>query len=457
MSQEMKATYTSAPIMIIRKRSRHQLNCWTRICLLTIAFWAIICLQKVDAQSQLQSQNQQTTLSLKTCFNRVINDNPRASAVRAKLGIAKSEIARATEIPNPGIAIDNGFIAEQTYNLGGFLPVGGPWIMAFQILAAKKVVQKADLEIQRSLWLLRQETRRQYIQLLMAQERASTAKELTGLFQKVLNASQNRLNAGDIPKLDVLRAQLAYLQSLIDFERDNQQVVRARQQINILLAQSPHNELGTPTLSAFRLRAEKNDILPDFDRPVPRLEYFLNLAMRNRLELKILEQDVKVNKSKLTASISKNFPNGFLSFGRSITGNPPTGPKLHGYFVAAEIQVPIFNVQQGDISLFRANIRQLRQELLAQKNIVTAEVSDAYQQLLVARKQIEIYQGQALNVSSQVVQLAQLGYDAGQLDLNSVLLVQQANVEVRNRYLNAVADYQQAFANLEQAVNTPLN
>ncbi|MCA9801778.1 MAG: TolC family protein [Cyanobacteria bacterium HKST-UBA02] len=378
-------------------------------------------------------------------------------AIRAKLGIAKSEIARATEIPNPGIAIDNQFIAMQEYTLGGFIPIGGPWIVPFQILAAKKVVQQADLEIQRSLWLLRQETRRQYIQLLMAQERASTAKELTGLFQKVLNASQNRLNAGDIPKLDVLRAQLAYLQSLIDFERDNQQVVRARQQINILLAQSPHNELGTPTLSAFRLRAEKNDILPDFDRPVPRLEYFLNRAMTNRLELKILEQDVKVNKSKLTASISKNFPSGFLSFGRSINGNPPTGPKLRGYFVAAEIQMPIFNVQQGDISLFRANIRQLRQELLAQKNIVTAEVSDAYQQLLVARKQIEIYQGQALNVSSQVVQLAQLGYDAGQLDLNSVLLVQQANVEVRNRYLNAVADYQQAFANLEQAVNTPLN
>ncbi|MBZ0185951.1 MAG: TolC family protein [Candidatus Obscuribacterales bacterium] len=419
-----------------------------------VATLATSCLPGASAQSQNQQNN---TFSLKACFDRVIYDNPRAKAVRAKLGIAKSEIARATEIPNPGIAIDNQFIAMQEYTLGGFIPVGGPWIMAFQLLAAKKVVQKADLEIQRSLWLLRQETRRQYIQLLMAQERASTAKELTGLFQKVLNASQSRLNAGDIPKLDVLRAQLAYLQSLIDFERDNQQIVRARQLLNVLLAQSPHNNLSTPSLSDFRLRAEKNDILPDFGKPVPSLEYFLDLAMKNRLELKILEQDVKVNKSKLTASISKNFPNGFLSFGRSINGNPPTGPKLRGYFVAAEIQVPIFNLQQGDISLYRASIRQLRQELLAQRNIVTADVSDAYQQLLIARKQIEIYQDQALNVSKQVVQLAQLGYDAGQLDLNSVLLVQQANVEVRNRYLNAVSDYQQAFANLEQAVNIPLN
>lgn len=125
--------------------------------------------------------------------------------------------------------------------------------------------------------------------------------------------------------------------------------------------------------------------------------------------------------------------------------------------MAAEIQLPVFNVQQGDISLYRATIRQLRQEQLAQRNIITAEVSDAYQRLLAAQKQVKIYQQRALDVSKEVVDLAQLGYDVGQLDLNSVLLVQQANVQVRNKYLDAVSQYQQAFADLEQAVNIPLD
>ena len=125
--------------------------------------------------------------------------------------------------------------------------------------------------------------------------------------------------------------------------------------------------------------------------------------------------------------------------------------------MAAEVQVPVFNLQQGDISLYRATIRQLRQEQLAQRNIITAEVSDAYQRLLAAQKQVKIYQQRALDVSKEVVDLAQLGYDVGQLDLNSVLLVQQANVQVRNKYLDAVSQYQQAFADLEQAVNIPLD
>lgn len=395
--------------------------------------------------------------SLRTCFDRVLLNNPRTKAARATLKIAKSEYARATELPNPGIAIDNGFIAEQTYNLGGFFPIGGPWIMAFQLLAAKKVVKEADLKIQRTLWLIRQQTRRQYVELLMAQERAQTAKELRDLFQKVLDASKNRLEAGDVPKLDVSRAELAYLQSTIDLARDSQQVERAKQQLNILMAQSPHIQVSTPGLGVFKLRAEKTDILPNFKKDVPRLEHFINLAMRNRLELKIVKQQIAVNKSKLRASMSKNFPRGFLSFGRSITGNPPSGPKLRGYFMAAEVQVPVFNVQQGDISLYRATIRQLRQEQFAQRNIITSEVSDAYQRLLAARKQIAIYESRALAVSKEVVDLAQLGYDVGQLDLNSVLLVQQANVQVRNKYLDAVSNYQQAFADLEQAVNIPLD
>ena len=408
------------------------------------------------ACAQTNSQNQKT-LSLKASFDHVITDNPRAKAVRAELGIARSEIMRSTEIPNPGFILDNGYVAEQTYRVGGFIPIGGPWIVPFQMIAAKKVVKQKDLEIQKSLWQLRQETRKKYIQLLMAQEHAATAIELTNLFRKVLDASQKRLDAGDIPRLDVLRANLAYLQSSIDLARDQQQVERAQQQINILLTRSPHSSVATPSLADFRLSASKSDILPEFDSPIPTLEYFLELAMKHRLELKILDQQVSVNKSKLTTSISKNLPKGFLSFGSSVTGNPPVGPKLKGYFVAAEIQLPIFNVQQGDISLYRANIRQLREELTAQRNIIAADVSDAYQQLLTARNQIRIYQEQALNVSSEVVQLAQFGYDAGQLDLNSVLLVQQSNVQVRNRYLDAVASYQQAFANLEQAVNVPLN
>lgn len=394
---------------------------------------------------------------LRTCFNRVLLNNPRTKAARANLKIAKSEYARATELPNPGIVIDNGFIATQEYNLGALIPIGGPWVMAFQLLAAKKVVKEADLKIQRTLWLIRQQTRRQYVELLMAQERAQTAKELRDLFQKVLDASKNRLEAGDVPKLDVSRAELAYLQSTIDLAKDRQEVQRARQQLNILMAQSPHILVSTPGLSVFKLRAEKSDILPNFHKGVLDLEHFINLAMRNRLELKIVKQQIAVNKSKLTASMSKNFPKGFLSFGRSINGNPPTGPKLRGYFMAAEVQLPVFNLQQGDISLYRATIRQLRQEQLAQRNIITSEVSDAYQRLLAARKQIKIYENRALAVSKEVVDLAQLGYDVGQLDLNSVLLVQQANVQVRNKYLDAVSDYQQAFADLEQAVNIPLD
>ena len=52
--------------------------------------------------------------------------------------------------------------------------------------------------------------------------------------------------------------------------------------------------------------------------------------------------------------------------------------------------------------------------------------------------------------------MARRGYEVGQNDITSTLAAQQANVQIKAAYLDAVRAYQQAFTDLEQAVGHPL-
>lgn len=54
---------------------------------------------------------------------------------------------------------------------------------------------------------------------------------------------------------------------------------------------------------------------------------------------------------------------------------PPGQTSFHVFFFQVFQELPLFNFQQGDLSLYRATGRQLQTELLAQENIATQEVA----------------------------------------------------------------------------------
>jgi outer membrane protein TolC len=52
--------------------------------------------------------------------------------------------------------------------------------------------------------------------------------------------------------------------------------------------------------------------------------------------------------------------------------------------------------------------------------------------------------------------MAKRGYEFGQNDITSTIAAQQANVQTRVNYLDAVRTYQQSLTDLEQAIGHPL-
>jgi outer membrane protein TolC len=119
-------------------------------------------------------------------------------------------------------------------------------------------------------------------------------------------------------------------------------------------------------------------------------------------------------------------------------------------------ELPISNTNQGAIWQYKATGNQLNYQILAQRNQILADVSSAYNNLIAARKKLKVYQDRLLSDSNEVARLARRSYESGQSDITATLQALQANVQVRNAYLDAVNSYGSAFTDLEFAVGKPL-
>lgn len=382
--------------------------------------------------------------------------SPRMAAVRANLEITKANYIAATEMPNPTFLRDEGYFAEQTTRIGSQVIYEPPWKIAFRLLVAKRQMKASRLDILNQMWQFRNDIRRIYTETVVAQESYQMLTELAQLAARLQEVSSKRFAAGDVPELDVLKARLASSQTQIEQEYGFRRFGRSKQQLNIIMGNNLDTPVAVPHLPPFQLRAEKSDLLPDFDKPVPKLQDLIQLALANRLELKLIKQNIAVTKAQLYNAYGNIVPNASVGTGKSVTGNPPTGPKLNGFFVSVNVDVPVLTFQQGDISRLKATIHQYYRQYQGQENQVTAEVAAAYQTLIASRERIRVYQEHVLADSLEVARLAQRSYEVGQSDITATLAAQQANIQVRSQYLDAVTAYQQAFTDLEQAVGEPL-
>ena len=403
-------------------------------------------------------------LSITEALEEALTIGPRAAAVRAQLAIAKSGIAQATITPNPVFFMDRGFVAEAVERRGPSITWDPPIKLALRMMAAKRLYDQNKIDLLTTLWQLRADTRRAYTEAIVAKETRKTLTDLYELTNRLLTVSSKRFQAGDVPELDVLRARLATSQSKVDLGVGDQRVVRATQQLNVVMGRNVEAPLEVPALpdftrrrtSSFQLKAIKRGILPDFTATVPPLQLFLKIALDNRLELKSLAKQIKVNDLNYKNALANVIPNPSIAYGSSTSANLPSGPKLRANFMTLNIECPVTNLNQGDRAKFRAIGKQLLYQVAAQKNQVIADVSSAYNNLLASREKIRVYQEHVLADSAEVARLSRRSYEVGQSDINSTLLAQQANVQIRGQYLDAVTSFQGAFTDLEQACGAPL-
>lgn len=428
---------------------------------------AILCpgthLNQVQAalEPQTQQESQQDKVLLRTgvvtvhqVMNEGLANSPRLEQARSQIPVAKAALKQATVFPNPGFMTD--LQVQFTYKYGATIQFEAPWLILFRLMAARKQVEQADLELSRVLWNYRGQARRLYAELIMATQLATTQDDLVALTKSLQLNAQHRFENGDVPGLDVHRAKLAVIQAELDAEQAHIMVDRSREQLNILIGRTAESAMNLPALLYEQSTTDTSGLLPDLTRELPPRQKLVQEAYQSRYELKVARQAADVARAQLKVARADNFPRGVVNAGLMVEDviNGPLGRKTP--YVQAQVFLPVFDRQQGRIAKSIADINQWNSTESSQKNIIDSEVALAYRRVEMARAKIRRYLKQAIPASEQLTTSAELGYKLGHTDINAVLDVQQRNILLRTQYLQSVLEYQLALNDLEQAVGHPL-
>jgi len=377
-------------------------------------------------------------LSLADAVDRAMAANPAIMAARLTTAINQARLALAGERPNPEVTAEfEKETPKQGFGVAVPLELGGK--RSKRIAVSQATIRAGEAEIAATIVQVRNDVRRAYFDVLVADARLSVLREMRDLSGRVRDTAQTRFESGDAPRLEVLQAALAFEASENEAAAADGALTAARTRLNALLGQ-PLSAIQTLSTGL------------DAGAPVP-LDAALNLARSNSSELAVLDRRLDEQRAKLTLAQALRTPDLIPTATLTHDAQPEF---TYGWRAGLAVTLPIFATHKAGVLVEQTTLDQLQAQRRAAEARITGEVTAAGATAEAQRLAYARYRNIILPQAQQVEQLAQDSYQLGQTGMSALLQALQAARDVRLRALDAMAQLQTALADLERAIGAPL-
>jgi len=382
-------------------------------------------------------------LTLQQAYALALQNNLEIRAVTAQRAEAQADVNLSRIRLNPGFTTDLGFISEKTYRVGGLImPFEPPGKRRFRMQTAEHQYQQADYETAQKIHQILSQVRETYDSWVAGLANVAFETENEAALRLIAESAQKRFRGKAVDELDVNQSGmlLAQAENTVEFARHDLHIT----QIKLMYL-----------LNVDRLQA------PDpghFDRLAPHeafsLPELMTLAESRRKDLKANEQAIEAETARLKFFRVSRIPNITVTSGFDMV-SPDDRKYIGGFFLMGQVELPIFNHQQGNIAKSTAikNRLLLEHDVLLQK--IKQELEIAYQNLSFTESQWK-RQHDLLPLADTVDNEALAEYLKGKSTINDVL-GQHANAYfARQQALNTFIAYQEALSRIETVLTMSL-
>src|SRR5262245_46562561 len=210
-----------------------------RACALTVSGVMVLLLARPAAAQVAPAES----LTFQAAVDRALAANPTIAAARLTSAVNMAGLALARERLNPEATVEfEKETPKQAFGLAVPLELGGK--RSKRIAVSQATIRTGEAEIAATIAQVRNDVRRTYFDVLVADARLTVLRELRDLSQRVSDAAQTRFDAGESPRLEVLQAGLALAAAENESVASEGTAVAARTRLNVLLG-AP---LGTSVL-----------------------------------------------------------------------------------------------------------------------------------------------------------------------------------------------------------------
>jgi outer membrane protein, heavy metal efflux system len=276
----------------------------------------------------------------------------------------------------------------------------------------------------------------QFIAAQLAESALALAQQDLKSFQNTVNISEERYRTGDISEDDLLKIKLQMLQ----FQTDASQASLAKVQALSDLRQL----LGYESVPATYDVAGSLEYQPVHGN----LEDFQAKALAARPDLRAAQQGITSAQSQyeLAKAQGKQDVTGQMMYTHTAAINSAS---MYG-----QIQIPIFDRNQGEIARARYAITQAQQQEQATADQVLTDVRDAFENVQSNNQVIQLYQSGYLDEAKQDLDISQYAYRRGAASLLDFLDAERSYRTTELGYRQALATYLTALEQLREAVGT---
>jgi len=382
-------------------------------------------------------------LSLEQCIATALERHPLILASSARHQAAVARIRQATAFPVPSID----FNSDLQPRFGDFVNSEEAYFGVSQLLelpqkraARRKIAEQESREVETDVELVRLEVvfqvRRAFHELLLAEEKLAYARQDLELADDYLKKAQVKLAAGDVAKVEVLRARVEALSAAnaVRVAVNDVNLAKARLNYHLARGHSDPIQITGPLqipfldLSLGGLQAEALRLRPELRRLRLSTERETLVQARARLE-KLPDLDLNVSRHRLEGL-----------------------PSTWSVTVSAPLPFLFQQRQKAEIAESAANARALQRESEQARNTVLVEVEEAHVNAQKARDQILLYQKEILPQAQEVLEMFTFSYQEGEIGGIELIEARRTLNASRRSYADALFEYALAVGTLEKAV-----
>jgi len=280
-----------------------------------------------------------------------------------------------------------------------------------------------------------------YLEALRADRAVTAAQANVELAETLLKLAQDQRNAGVATGVDVTRAQTRLAEEQLRLAQAQMASEQARLNLQRVVGLSFESPL---TLT---------DELRFTDEPTPSAETAVAQAAQSRPEIRIAEEQIRVNELEREAVRAEHLPSLEFVGDYGVSGITPTNTALPTRRVAIQLNVPVFNggLTRGREAVAASRARQAELELGNVRGQVEEDVRLALSAVRTAIAQVRAAD-ESVTLAERELEMARDRFRAGVADNLEVINAQTALANARDAQVTALAVYNAARLNLAAAL-----
>lgn len=393
---------------------------------------------QAQGQTQAPAASAAQQLTYVAAVERALAANPTIAAARLRRSVNLASRDVAAERLNPEFRTE---FARETpkdaYTLAVPWETGGK--RSRRIAVADATIATGDAELNATIAGIYADVRRTFFDRYVAESRQLLLADVEMLAQRARDAAQARFDAGDAPQLEVLQADLALADAQNQAVAVTGAVTAARVSLNALL--------GYPLDAATPI-----DMTLDVQPPLG-ADSAIARAQEANTELAVFDRRIAEQQARIALAHALRQPD--LTPEATLTHRAE--PEFtYGWRAAVAVTLPLFTTHKAGVAVEDATLTQLTSERAAAVARITGAVTAAAAVAEAQRQQYLRYRDQIIPQALEVERMAEDSYRLGQTNIAAYLQALQSTRDVRLRALQAVADLQNALADLERAIGAPV-